>query len=319
MCADPSAPAMGDQAKGRGFGRAPSACLVVLGLAACGPSLDLLETARVLAGRAPTTDLPAVPGADRPYPNLGTVPARPVPPSPEERRRIADALVADRENARHVGLPVMPARAGNTPPPAQPPPPLTAASATPLGPFDAGADVPGGVAPLAPLPAPPPSPIAGAPRPGEAAADPPAPAPPVTPQPRAEAAPSPAAPSLPPRPDPSVIVDRAALPPPRATPAVTLPAGQGAALAFPPGSATLPEEARAVVARFAAGRGGAVVRVTGYRDSTGGDLGLALARAQAVAQALRGAGTPAEAIELAAEPRPGPAGRGAEMRLVYSP
>jgi outer membrane protein OmpA-like peptidoglycan-associated protein len=116
-----------------------------------------------------------------------------------------------------------------------------------------------------------------------------------------------------------VIVDRAALPPPRAAPAVTLPAGQGAALAFPPGSATLPAEARAVVARFAAGSGGAVVRVTGYRDSAGGDLGLALARAQAVAQALRSAGLPAEAIELAAEPRPGPAGRGAEMRLVYSP
>jgi outer membrane protein OmpA-like peptidoglycan-associated protein len=326
---------MGDQAKGRGFGRAPLACLALLGLAACGPSLDPLETARVLAGRAPTTDLPAVPGADRPYPNLGTVPARPVPPSPEERRRIADALVADRENARHVGLPVMPAPVGATPPPAQPPPTLTAASATPLGPFDPGADVPGGVAPLAPLPAPRPPPIAGAPRPAETAADPPAPPPSVTPQPRAEAVPQPAiapqpvqaaalappptAPSLPPRPDPSVIVDRAALPPPRATPAVTLPAGQGAALAFPPGSATLPEEARAVVARFAAGRGRAVVRVTGYRDSTGGDLGLALARAQAVAQALRIAGTPAEAIELAAEPRPGPAGRGAEMRLVYSP
>jgi outer membrane protein OmpA-like peptidoglycan-associated protein len=76
---------------------------------------------------------------------------------------------------------------------------------------------------------------------------------------------------------------------------------------------------RAVVARFAAGRGTAAVRVIGYRDTEGGDLALALARAQAVAQALRAAGLPAEAIELAAEPRPGPAGRGAEMRLVYSP
>jgi outer membrane protein OmpA-like peptidoglycan-associated protein len=121
------------------------------------------------------------------------------------------------------------------------------------------------------------------------------------------------------RPDPSVIVDRAALPPPRASPAVTVPAGDGAALAFPPGSAALTAAARAVVARFAAGRGGAGVRVTGYRDAAGGDLGLALARAQAVAQALRAAGLPADAIELAAEPRAGPAGRGAEIRLVYSP
>jgi outer membrane protein OmpA-like peptidoglycan-associated protein len=304
-------------------------------LAACGPSLNPLEWARTAVGRAPTADLPPVPGADRPYPNLGTVPERPVPPSPEERRRIADALIADRENARHVGPPVLAAAVGVTPPAAPAPPPLTVPPAAALDTVDAGADVPGIVAPLAPLPAPPPPPIAGAPRPAETAADPPAPPPPVTPQPRAEAAPPPeptpapeqaaapapppATPALPPRPDPSVIVDRAALSPPRATPAVALPAGQGAALAFPPGSATLPAEARAVVARFAAGRGGAVVRVTGYRDSTGGDLGLALARAQAVAQALRGAGTPAEAIELAAEPRPGPAGRGAEMRLVYSP
>jgi outer membrane protein OmpA-like peptidoglycan-associated protein len=296
-------------------------------LAGCGPSLNPLEWARLAVGRAPITDLPPVPGADQPFPNLGTVPERPVPPSPEERRRIADALVADRENARHVGPAVLPAPVGVTPAAAPAPSPLTAPPATPLGIFDDGAGVPGIVAPLAPPPAPPPPPIAGAPRPAEAAVAPPADAAPASPEPasapaqaaRSAPPPPPPAPAAPPRPDPSVIVDRSALPPPRATPAVTLPAGQGAALAFAPGSAALAPEARAVVARFAAGRGGAVVRVTGYRDSAGGDLGLALARAQAVAQALRSAGTPAEAIELAAEPRPGPAGRGATMRLVYSP
>lgn len=334
MCADPSALARGDQAKGRVCGRAWGACLALLMLAACGPSLNPLEWARTAVGRAPTDELPPVPGADRPYPNLGTVPDRPVPPSAEERRRIADVLVADRANARHVGPPVLPAPVGVTAPAPPAPSPLTAPPATPLDAFDAGADVPGVVAPLAPLPVPSPPPIAGAPRRAEAAAAalpapaavPPSPPPEPVPAPAQAAeptspppAPPPASTVAPPRPDPSVIVDRAALPPPRATPAVTLPAGQGAALAFPPGSATLPAEARAVVARFAAGRGGAVVRVTGYRDSAGGDLGLALARAQAVAQALRAAGLPAEAIELAAEPRPGPAGRGAEMRLVYSP
>lgn len=366
MCADPSAPGRGDQAKRRVCGRAWGACLALVMLAACGPSANPLEWARTAVGRAPTAELPPVPGADGPYPNLGTVPERPVPPTPEERRRIADALVADRENARHAGPPVMPAPVGVTPPPAPAGSPLTAPAATPLGATEDGAAVPGMVAPLVPLPAPQPPPIAGAPRPAGTAEPAPA-APPAAPGPRADAVPPPpparapepvqaaalapppaaapaaapvpaaAAPAAapapaaatppaapvpaaaPPPPDPSVVVDRTALPPPRATPAVALPAGQGAALAFAPGSATLPAEARAVVARFAAGRGGAVVRVTGFRDSAGGDLGLALARAQAVAQALRSAGTPAEAIELAAEPRPGPAGRGAEMRLVYSP
>lgn len=355
MCADPSAPGRGDQAKRRVCGRAWGACLALVMLAACGPSANPLEWARTAVGRAPTAELPPVPGADQPYPNLGTVPERPVPPTPEERRRIADALVADRENARHAGPPVMPAPVGVTPPPAPAGSPLTAPAATPLGATEDGAAVPGMVAPLVPLPAPQPPPIAGAPRPAGTAEPAPA-APPAAPEPRADAVPPPpparapepaqaaapapppaAAPAAapapaaatppaapvpaaaPPPPDPSVVVDRTALPPPRATPAVALPAGQGAALAFAPGSATLPAEARAVVARFAAGRGGAVVRVTGFRDSAGGDLGLALARAQAVAQALRSAGTPAEAIELAAEPRPGPAGRGAEMRLVYSP
>jgi outer membrane protein OmpA-like peptidoglycan-associated protein len=328
MCADPSAPGRGDQANPRVCGRASGACLALLVLVACGPSLNPLEWARVAAGRAPTADLPPVPGADRPYPNLGAVPQRPVPPSPEQRRRIADALVADRENARHVGPPAMPAPVGVPPPAAPSPSPLTAQPATPLGALDGGADVTGMVAPLAAPPASPPPPIAGAPRPAGPAPPPGQSPPPFQPAPAPQAAvPAPAAaPPVapasappPPRSDPSVIVDRTALPPPRPAPAVTLPAGQGAALAFPPGSATLPAEARAVVARFAAGLGGAAVRVTGYRDSAGGDLALALARAQAVAQALRAAGLPAEAIELAAEPRPGPAGRGAEMRLVYSP
>ncbi|GIX10625.1 MAG: hypothetical protein KatS3mg116_2335 [Elioraea sp.] len=337
MCADPSAPGMGDQAKWPVLGRARVACLVLLALASCGPRGDPLEAVRVAAGRAPTAELPPVPGADRPYPGLGSVPERPVPPSAEARRRIADALIADRENARHVGAPVMRPDAAGPPASAVQSAPLEAPPATPLGATERGASVPGAVAPLVPPPAPPAPPIAGAPAAGgPPSVPPPAPVPapvraalpdpPADPPPPAfgptaarPASPPAASPAAPARADPSVIVDRSALPPPRAVRPASLPAGQGAALAFPPGSAALPAEMRAVVARFAAGRGTALVRVTGYRDTEGGDLALALARAQAVAQALRGAGTPAEAIELAAEPRPGPAGRGAEMRLVYSP
>ncbi|WP_439577874.1 OmpA family protein [Elioraea sp.] len=308
---------------------------MLVALSACGPSLNPIEAARVLTGRTPTTDLPPVPGADQPYPSLGTVPERPVPPPAEQRRRIADALIADRENARHAGPPVMPPPVGVAPPASPQAVPLTAPAAAPFG-TSGDQPVPGMVAPMvapparvvppiagAPEPRPPgppaaPPSVAGPPETAPAAAPPPAELAPAAPPPRA-AAPAAAPASAPPRTDPSVVVDRTALPPLRATQAAALPAGQGAALAFPPGSAALSPDARAVAARFAAGRGAATVRVTGYRDSAGGDLGLALARAQAVAQALRSAGTPADAIELAAEPRPGPAGRGAEMRLVYSP
>lgn len=395
MRADPSAAGMGDQAKGRVCGRfAWPACLVALALAACGPRSDPLELARTATGRAATADLPPVPGAGQPYPSLGTVPERPVPPPATLRRQISDALVADRENARHSGPPMTPAEVIASGRPVVEATALEAPPATPLEPTPVGTDMPGIVAPDSPAPAPAVSPIAGAPTPRPAgtatvsapaspvatepapslpmAAEPPppampeetraaampaplpqapppaavppaaVPAAPPAPLPREPAAapppppvlaPAPSAPPAatppvsapapapaPPRPDPSVTVDRSALPPSRPAPRVTpLPAGQGAALAFPRGSATLPTETQAVVARFAAARGAATIRVTGYRDGEGEDLGLPLARAQAVAQALRRAGTPAEAIELAAEPRPGPAGRGAEMRLVYSP
>ncbi len=39
---------------------------------------------------------------DKTYPNLGSVPARPEPPTVEERKKIADGLVADRANASYI-------------------------------------------------------------------------------------------------------------------------------------------------------------------------------------------------------------------------
>lgn len=330
MCADPSAPGRGDQAtRARGF-CAPAAWLVVLAAAACGPGTGPLEAGRILAGRAPIADLPPVPGADGPYPSLGSVPERPMPPPPEQRRRIEEALVADRERARHAGPPLTPPALVAAPPaaPAPPPSPLDAPPANPFATAAPSAEVPGMVGPLASPPPAPPPPIAGAPREARAATEAAAPTPaaiaaagtaapiPALPPPAPAGPPATAVPPSPPRPDASVIVDRAALPPPRAAAPLAVPAGAGVALPFPPGSAVLTAEARAIAARFVAARAGAAVRVTGYRDGMGGDLALALARAQAVAQALRAAGLPAEAIELAAEPRPGPAGRGAEIRLL---
>ncbi|MFQ3622657.1 MAG: hypothetical protein SNJ73_03835, partial [Acetobacteraceae bacterium] len=96
MSGDRSAARGGDQA--RGLARswcAAAACLAALALQGCGPRADPIEQVRVIAGRPALRDLPPVPGADDPYPTLGSVPARPRPPPPEERRRIADATVGE--------------------------------------------------------------------------------------------------------------------------------------------------------------------------------------------------------------------------------
>ncbi len=356
-----------DQAGGRMQSRrAPVAWLLLMLVPGCGPRLDPIEQVRVFGGRPPLAALPDVPGADRPFPNLGTVPARPVPPSLEERRRVAEALVADRENARHIAAP--------RPSPAAPPPAAAAEAAGPLG-FQQERDmIPGIVSPdpavVGPRSVPP---IAGAPSAavagpaGEAEAPPsaaaarassPSPLPdilsdvPSTPPPPARlepepaliapprsaeptsssgratppSAPSPAPPpALSPRPavspaasDPSVIIDRSALPAAATQAALRAGAsGSGAAIRFAAGSAILAPSERETLIALARTRGAAALRILGFVDAAGEELGLALARAQAVAQALRAGGVPAEAIEIAAEARPGPAGRGAEVRLIY--
>lgn len=384
-------------------------------LAACSRT-DPIEQARVAAGRAPTSTLPPVPGAGEPYPNLGSVPGRPETTSPAARQALANALVADRANARYVGQPAAPpvprgqvaeapaplaaplgtgspmlmgaeqndALPMEPPPPAPPPiagaprpepappsapPPAPApavlgipqappppAAAVPTAPPAAsppaarstatGPAPPAGrveTAPIAPIAmeplAPPPPPAmpdelppraraaeAAPPRPPPVSTDPP---PVLLPaEPRAAAAPASARPApppmvaaapapAPPAPvQPSVVIDRTALAPASRAAA----GGSGYALGFLPGTASIVPADRAVIASLA-GRGrGATFQVTGFADEAGAGraLDLPLARARAVADALRAAGVPADQIELGGSARPGPAGRGAEVRLVYT-
>lgn len=410
--ADPRASRGTGQATGEAtcLRQAPLALMAVsltgLALAACsGP--DPIERARVAAGRAPSTTLPAVPGERQAYPNLGSVPARPATTPPERRRALEDALVADRANARYVGQPVVPTTARATPaavpaaPPAAPleaaggmlmgaeetaPPPLGAPAAPPI----AGAPVSAEALPAPPQTAPrtsaeaaapaavamealppPPAPAmpeelsprarataaalaaqspvqpAASPPPAEASA--PAPAPAGEPAAAATLAASPmrlpaersqaaAPPAEPPRlaaaappvpvvaparapvvvaapPSPAVVIDRGAL-----LAARTGPQGPAYALSFLPGTQTLVQQDRAVLAGLASRGSGATFRITGFSDEAGAgrELDLPLARARVVADALRAAGVPAEAIELGGAARQGPAGRGAEVRLVYS-
>ncbi|WP_144299814.1 OmpA family protein, partial [Elioraea rosea] len=158
----------------------------------------------------------------------------------------------------------------------------------------------------------------------EAASPPPA-APPVSSAPLAApvpqaAPPAPAAAMAPPSPppppqpvQPSVVIDRTALQPGRGR--VAQP---GYALSFLPGTTTIVASDRAVLASLASRGAGSTFRVTGFADEagTGRALDLPLARARAVADALRAAGVSAEAIELGGAARPGPAGRGAEVTLI---
>ncbi len=280
-------------------------------------------------------DRPPPPGADQPYPNLATVPARPAPPNQEELKKLTDSLVADRTNAQHAAQAAP--LADPSSPSASPtlfgvgtaPPPPPASAATPAAPGAAGASA----APVASAS------LAAAPPPPEAPAAPPATAPrkPVqsaplaaptasgapaaptavadaaaanAPPPDLPAAPPPRAPDAPPPPKPPVDVP----PMPPATPGIT-----SASIVFVEGSTALSPPAADEVKAFAAKRGAGVIVVTGYGDAESSDpsaqsaaLTTGLARANAIADALKADGVPTTAVRVNAEA----SGRGASLRLL---
>ena len=292
-------------------------------LAGCS-TLEALNPVNIyhrLEGGRIAEERPPPPGSDATAPNLSTVPARPVPPDREAMKRLTQGLVADRENARYsnAGAPLpdpsSPSAspslfgAGTLPPPVKPPP-ETAASAS----------MPAASAPPAPparpdQPATPPSPAPrkpvestplDAPAPPQAAATPAdVPALPTEPPPRPAVAPV-AAPS-----PPAVVTPLAAAPPPAGS--------SGDPVSFDPGSSSLSPAETDALKKFAMQRKGALIAVTGYGDAVASDpasqataLGLAMARARAVSDALKAAGVPAAAIQIGGEA----AGRGAFVRLL---
>lgn len=110
-----------------------------------------------LEGREPP------PGLDQPWPNLASVPERPVPPDPATRASISGALAQDRERAR---TPLVPSGAAMRAPEGGPPAPPRLAAAPAVRLDRAGVPLPGGAAaeptvtqpvptPLAPPAAPP--------------------------------------------------------------------------------------------------------------------------------------------------------------------
>lgn len=295
-------------------------------------------------------DRPAPPGADAPYPNMASVPAKPAMPDAEALKKLTDSLIADRTNAQHAAqsVPLADPSSPSASPAlfgvgtAPPPPPVSAAAAP--APGATGTSVASASMPAANAPA-----AAPAPAPRKAVQSAPLDAPaPAAPPPVAAAAPSqpaaPAAPAIPAAPlapsavaaTPAATPPQPALPaeppprpgiagPPVATPIVispvpaTVATGPSATIVFVDGATTLAPPAAGEVKAFAATRGNGVIVVTGYGDAVSSDpaaqtaaLSIGLARANAVADALKADGVPAANVRVNAEA----SGRGASLRLL---
>ncbi len=300
------------------------AALGLLGGCSSSSSMNPVNWWHGLQGGKIAEERPPPPGADAPFPNLSTVPARPTPPDRDAMRKLTDALIGDRANAQYsaeaapLADPSSPSAspnlfgAGTLPPPPKAPPPKPPTATEPPA---MSASLPAASAPPPPPSAPTPAPqrpvqsqaLEAPIVPPTEAAEPPPPPVDTTPLPDLPSAPPPRAAATPP-------------PAPVVTPIAPAPAPAGGAMiGFAPGSSSLSPTAADEVKRFLTGRVGQPIAVTGYGDATSADPGvqaaavsLALTRAQAVVNALTAAGVPRAAITLGAEA----AGRGASLRLL---
>ncbi len=282
-----------------------------------GPAEDFFHG---LEGGVIAQQRPPPPGADDPYPNLATVPARPTAPDVLAQQRIADRLASQRDEAGAVAA-QDPLKALA---PAAPPPKPAAPDANANRMVVDAAAAPPAPAPE-PVPTPQPAPAAAAPEEGIAAV----PAVPALvasgPLPTLAAAPPPLAIGLggapPPSASPTPTVQASAAPPlaphgkspaaPPATAGVTAPAAAPVtlvAVAFTPGSDELPPSAPLTLRRFALAHKGTPLTVTGHGgvvlptpDAQSRALDLGLRRAQAIAASLATAGVPSANLRLRAE------------------
>ena len=90
--------------------RAVSSLLLLTAVAACDSVPDAVNPLAEKKAAQPgeTLDTSAVPGAEKPYPNLADVPDRPsYRLTKEQRESLIEGLVADREHARHTGAPTL--------------------------------------------------------------------------------------------------------------------------------------------------------------------------------------------------------------------
>jgi outer membrane protein OmpA-like peptidoglycan-associated protein len=76
--------------------------LLLAGCASFPSSMNPVSWWHDLQGGAIAEQRPPPPGADQPYPNLASVPAKPAEPDRAALTNIANALIADRTNAQHL-------------------------------------------------------------------------------------------------------------------------------------------------------------------------------------------------------------------------
>ena len=277
-----------------------------------GLSSNPVDWWHALEGGTIAESRPPPPNADAPYPNLGTVPARPTGSDTQARGRVAQELLSDRRNAEYLvsQAPLPKPGEARPPAPAAPPPDEETSSAS----LDAASAPPAPAVPASASPSPAPAAPAG-----------PVPAAPMPVPATTEAAAMPEIPDQPPPPPrlPGVSTVTAPMPPPVAPPPPKPKPGPiaGAPLAVPfaLGSAVLSTGGDRAVQAFGRTRGTRAVAVTGYGDAASDDttaqataLPLAFDRARAVAASLGRAGVPAAALRIAGEA----VGHGATAKLI---
>lgn len=299
-------------------------------------ALNPVEWWHGLQGGAIAEQRPPPPGANDPFPNLASVPARPQASDPKFRQQIADALVADRSNAQHDAAGVQLADPSN---PAMSPALFGRGSVPPLAPAPSGGASTTLAAASQATPAPDSSLPMATERPSEVGRAPAGVMTNAAPKSQDDPASRPALPSAPPAPAnlpgapasapgrassqvsaaPTSTLTASVVPTNAAQTSVGRGGGASAGVPFTMGSAIVPRSTVPALRHLATRRGGATISVTGYGEATGSDpavqsaaLSLALARAQAVAAALTEAGVPASALRVDASA----AGRGAVARLV---
>jgi outer membrane protein OmpA-like peptidoglycan-associated protein len=287
--------------------------LTVLALAAC--AHDPLDTPvnwwHGLVGGTIAANRPPPPGADLPYPHLGTIPKKPVVPSASFRETVQTRLTEQRDDTERLAARTpIELTPQNVPPP--PPKPLAAPPAD-----TANASLPGAEAPP-PKPTPPSAPAQTAAHSSDGG---PAPGTPVTlagaPVDNANEPPIPDAPPSPPTFE-GVPAQPAPTPPPPLPTHVALKLA-GSTVLFAPGDATLDHSQTETLKDVAGRRGHGQIEIEGHGETQADSptaqataLALGLKRAQAVAIGLAALHVPQDKIRLGATAF----GRDASLRLI---
>jgi OmpA family len=285
--------------------RASAALLMAFGLAACAhdPWDTPVDWWHQMVGGQIAKERPPPPGANDPYPYLGTIPKKPVVPSASFRETVQTRLTELRDDTERLAARtpiVLPAQTVPPPPPKPngPPPPETANASLP------GADAP------PPKAATPPSTDGG-----------PAGGPAViiagTPLGIADGPPIPDAPPPPPTFEGVPAVPAPTPPPP--LPAHTPLKLAGDVVLFAPGDATLDPSQTETLKDVADRRAHGQIAIEGHgetkADSPGAQadaLALGLKRAQAIANKLAALDVPTDKMQLSATAF----GRDAAVRLI---